>query len=40
MPADIENGENGAQHFLNAFADPQAVARYTEGPRRFVPGFE
>jgi tRNA (cmo5U34)-methyltransferase len=40
MPADIENGENGAQHFLNAFADPQAVARYAEGPRRFVPGFE
>jgi tRNA (cmo5U34)-methyltransferase len=24
---------------LAPFRDPQAVARYTEGPRRFVPGF-
>lgn len=23
----------------NAFADPQAVAKYTEGPPRFVPGY-
>ncbi|QOZ13590.1 class I SAM-dependent methyltransferase [Bradyrhizobium sp. CCBAU 51765] len=23
-----------------AFSDPQFVARYTEGPRRFVPGYE
>ncbi|MBT2187932.1 class I SAM-dependent methyltransferase [Sphingobium nicotianae] len=25
--------------FLAAFSDPAAVARYAEGPRRFVPGF-
>jgi len=30
----------GAKHFLDTFADPQAVARYAEGPRRFVPGFD
>ncbi|MBN8842449.1 MAG: class I SAM-dependent methyltransferase [Sphingomonadales bacterium] len=30
----------GAQHFLDHFKDPQAVARYAEGPRRFVPGFD
>ena len=26
----------GAQHFLDSFKDPEAVARYTEGPKRFV----
>lgn len=26
--------------FVAAFSDPEAVARYAEGPRRFVPGFE
>lgn len=26
--------------FLKNFSDPQAVARYEEGPRRFVPGVE
>jgi tRNA (cmo5U34)-methyltransferase len=26
--------------FAAAFSDPEAVARYAEGPRRFVPGFE
>lgn len=31
---------DGAQHFLKAFSDPAAVAHYTEGPRRFVPGFD
>ena len=31
--------EDGAKHFLSAFSDPQAVARYTDGPPRFVPGF-
>ena len=31
---------NGAPLFLDAFADPEAVARYAEGPRRFVPGLE
>jgi tRNA (cmo5U34)-methyltransferase len=30
----------GAQHFLDAFADPDRVAHYADGPRRFVPGFE
>src|SRR3546814_11230929 len=30
----------GAQHFLDSFKDPEAVARYTEGPRRFVPGLD
>jgi len=30
----------GAQHFLDMFSDPAAVARYTEGPRRFVPGID
>jgi tRNA (cmo5U34)-methyltransferase len=26
-------------HLLAPFSDPQAVARYTEGPPRFVPGY-
>ncbi|MDZ3833770.1 MAG: class I SAM-dependent methyltransferase [Sphingopyxis sp.] len=30
----------GAQHFLDSFNDPDAVARYTDGPRRFVPGLD
>lgn len=30
----------GARHFLDSFNDPEAVARYTEGPRRFVPGLD
>lgn len=30
----------GAQHFLDSFKDPEAVARYTEGPKRFVPGLD
>lgn len=34
------DSEDGAQHFLSAFSDPQAVARYAEGPPRFVPGFD
>lgn len=34
------DAQNGAQHFLGSFADPEAVARYSEGPRRFVPGFD
>lgn len=32
--------QDGAQHFLAAFSDPVAVARYSEGPRRVVPGFD
>jgi tRNA (cmo5U34)-methyltransferase len=31
--------EDGAKYFLSAFSDPQAVARYADGPPRFVPGF-
>ena len=37
MPTDVQDG---AQHFLSFFADPEAVARYAEGPPRFVPGFD
>lgn len=32
--------DQGAKHFLDTFSDPEAVARYVEGPRRFVPGFD
>lgn len=35
MPA-----EDSSSHFLKAFSDPQAAARYAEGPRRFVPGLD
>jgi MmyB-like transcription regulator ligand binding domain len=31
--------EDGAGYFLSAFSDPQKVAQYADGPRRFVPGF-
>src|SRR3954469_6571815 len=30
---------DGATDFLRAFSDPEAVARYLDGPRRFVPGL-
>ncbi|WP_447724887.1 class I SAM-dependent methyltransferase [Sphingomonas koreensis] len=30
---------DGAQQFLDKFADPQAVANYAENPPRYVPGF-
>ncbi|WP_423602924.1 class I SAM-dependent methyltransferase [Sphingomonas sp. MS122] len=30
---------DGAQHFLDKFADPAAVANYAENPPRYVPGF-
>lgn len=39
MPADAVSPNPGARHFLATFSDPQAVARYTDGPRRFLPGF-
>ncbi len=32
--------EDGAAHFLKGFSDPDAVARYVDGPRRFVPGID
>jgi tRNA (cmo5U34)-methyltransferase len=35
----FDQGE-GAQRFLGQFADPAAIARYAEGPPRFLPGFE
>ncbi len=31
---------NPQAHFLKHFSDPAAVARYEEGPRRFVPGLD
>ncbi|MGJ5175416.1 class I SAM-dependent methyltransferase [Bradyrhizobium oligotrophicum] len=37
MTADIADG---AQQFMRAFSDPEFVARYTDGPRRFVPGLD
>lgn len=30
----------GARLFLDSFKDPAAVARYNDGPRRFVPGLD
>lgn len=30
---------DGAPDFLRLFSDPAAVARYLDGPRRFVPGL-
>lgn len=32
--------EDGTQHFLRHFSDPAAVARYVQGPARFLPGLE
>lgn len=36
MPADSDD----RQLLLKPFSDPEAVARYAEGPPRYVPGFE
>ncbi|MFZ5782340.1 MAG: class I SAM-dependent methyltransferase [Pseudomonadota bacterium] len=33
------NTDSESQPFLKAFSDPEAVARYSDGPRRFVPGL-
>jgi tRNA (cmo5U34)-methyltransferase len=30
---------DGVPHFLRMFSDPEAVTRYLDGPRRFVPGL-
>lgn len=30
----------GIRHFLDHFNDPRAIARYADGPRRFVPGMD
>lgn len=32
--------ESSKDPFLKHFSDPEAVARYAEGPRRFVPGLD
>ncbi len=32
--------EDGSKPFLAAFSDPEAVAKYADGPRRFVPGLD
>lgn len=32
--------EAAQEHFLRNFSEPAMVARYAEGPRRFVPGLE
>lgn len=32
--------QNSQDLFLKSFNDPAAVARYTDGPRRFVPGLD
>lgn len=37
MPTTTDVAE---EPFLKTFSDPEAVARYAEGPRRFVPGVE
>lgn len=39
-PASAAVQEDGALQFMRAFKDPEAVARYTDGPRRFVPGLD
>ena len=31
---------DGAQRFLDQFADKQAIASYAEGPPRYLPGFD
>lgn len=38
-PAPVASAEKPVD-FLAAFRDPEAVSRYAEGPRRFVPGFD
>jgi tRNA (cmo5U34)-methyltransferase len=37
MAADIAEGP---AHFLKGFSDPEVVAQYTDGPKRFVPGLD
>lgn len=35
-----EVAEDGALDFMAGFRDPEKVAHYSDGPRRFVPGLE
>jgi len=35
-----EVATDGADHFLKKFSDPAAIARYEDGPKRFVPGLD
>jgi tRNA (cmo5U34)-methyltransferase len=37
---DIAMADKAQEPFLRNFSDPEQVARYAEGPRRFVPGLE
>ena len=37
MSPDVDHDQ---QPFLKMFSNPEAVSRYADGPRRFVPGFE
>lgn len=32
--------DDGAAHFLRMFDDPEAIAQYADGPRKFVPGLD
>jgi tRNA (cmo5U34)-methyltransferase len=34
-----QSSKAGAEHFLSVFSDPERVARYADGPRRYVPGL-
>jgi tRNA (cmo5U34)-methyltransferase len=36
----MTQGPSGEDKFLKAFNDPDHVARYPEGPPRFVPGLD
>lgn len=36
----VGDAKSGEKMFLAGFEDPIAVARYSEGPRRFVPGLD
>ena len=35
-----DNKDVGSRNSLSAFSDPEAVARYADGPRRFIPGLD
>ncbi|MBX3500625.1 MAG: methyltransferase domain-containing protein [Alphaproteobacteria bacterium] len=35
-----DDKDAGSKNFLGAFSDPETVARYADGPRRFVPGLD
>lgn len=40
-PEPAQDGQlKGADRFIAQFSDPAAIARYAEGPPRFLPGFD